>query len=162
MNSQESTSTRPYLIRALHEWCSDNGKVTWTYEVTNTGDVDLTNVRVTDDILGSIGTIPLLSPGQNEILTATGVASAGQYSNLGSAIGTTPSGSEVSDQDPSHYYSESANPISIDIDGTASEKWIDPYSSNTNDKEAVIWYEIGPDDFSGQLEIEIKDTNGES
>ncbi|AVO41862.1 ClpXP protease specificity-enhancing factor [Simplicispira suum] len=25
MNAQESTSTRPYLIRALHEWCSDNG-----------------------------------------------------------------------------------------------------------------------------------------
>lgn len=25
MNSDESTSTRPYLIRALHEWCTDNG-----------------------------------------------------------------------------------------------------------------------------------------
>jgi stringent starvation protein B len=25
MNSAESTSTRPYLIRALHEWCVDNG-----------------------------------------------------------------------------------------------------------------------------------------
>ena len=25
MTAQESTSTRPYLIRALHEWCSDNG-----------------------------------------------------------------------------------------------------------------------------------------
>ena len=25
MNSQESTSTRPYLIRALHEWCTANG-----------------------------------------------------------------------------------------------------------------------------------------
>lgn len=25
MNEQESTSTRPYLIRALHEWCTDNG-----------------------------------------------------------------------------------------------------------------------------------------
>ena len=25
MNAQESTSTRPYLIRALHEWCTDNG-----------------------------------------------------------------------------------------------------------------------------------------
>ena len=25
MNAQESTTTRPYLIRALHEWCSDNG-----------------------------------------------------------------------------------------------------------------------------------------
>lgn len=25
MNSQEVTSTRPYLIRALYEWCTDNG-----------------------------------------------------------------------------------------------------------------------------------------
>ena len=25
MNQPASTSTRPYLIRALHEWCSDNG-----------------------------------------------------------------------------------------------------------------------------------------
>lgn len=25
MKSDESTSTRPYLIRALHEWCTDNG-----------------------------------------------------------------------------------------------------------------------------------------
>jgi len=25
MNAQEPTTTRPYLIRALHEWCLDNG-----------------------------------------------------------------------------------------------------------------------------------------
>ena len=25
MNALESASTRPYLIRALYEWCSDNG-----------------------------------------------------------------------------------------------------------------------------------------
>ena len=25
MNPPEATSTRPYLIRALHEWCTDNG-----------------------------------------------------------------------------------------------------------------------------------------
>lgn len=25
MNTHESTSTRPYFIRALHEWCTDNG-----------------------------------------------------------------------------------------------------------------------------------------
>ena len=25
MTEQETTSTRPYLIRALHEWCTDNG-----------------------------------------------------------------------------------------------------------------------------------------
>jgi stringent starvation protein B len=25
MNAPDATSTRPYLIRALHEWCTDNG-----------------------------------------------------------------------------------------------------------------------------------------
>ena len=25
MNALESSSTRPYMIRALHEWCTDNG-----------------------------------------------------------------------------------------------------------------------------------------
>ncbi len=25
MNAQDSTSTRPYLVRALYEWCTDNG-----------------------------------------------------------------------------------------------------------------------------------------
>lgn len=25
VNAQDTPSTRPYLIRALHEWCSDNG-----------------------------------------------------------------------------------------------------------------------------------------
>ena len=25
MNAPEATSTRPYLIRALYEWCTDNG-----------------------------------------------------------------------------------------------------------------------------------------
>ena len=25
MNALESTSTRPYLVRALYEWCTDNG-----------------------------------------------------------------------------------------------------------------------------------------
>jgi stringent starvation protein B len=35
MNAQESTSTRPYLIRALYDWCTDNGftpyvAVLWT------------------------------------------------------------------------------------------------------------------------------------
>jgi len=85
-------------------YISVGGTVTWTYDVTNTGNVDLTNIQVTDDILGPIGTIPLLSPGQSEILTATGVASAGQYSNFGVATGTTPSSSTVSAEDASHYY----------------------------------------------------------
>jgi pimeloyl-ACP methyl ester carboxylesterase len=53
-----------------------------------------------------------------------------------------------------------SNNNNIEIDESASDSWIDPYSSNTDDKEARIWYEIAPYDFSGQLEIEIKDENG--
>jgi len=80
--------------------------VLWEYIVTNTGDVDLTNVEVTDDILGLIGTIPSLAVGETQTLTANGTAAAGQYANLGTATGTPPVGPDVSDEDPSHYLGE--------------------------------------------------------
>ncbi|MBC7170730.1 hypothetical protein H5T54_07400, partial [Candidatus Bipolaricaulota bacterium] len=77
--------------------------VTWTYEVTNTGNVTLTDIVVTDDQAGSIGTIPTLAPGASATLTKTGTAVAGQYANIGTAT-TTYSGQTVSDTDPSHYF----------------------------------------------------------
>lgn len=76
--------------------------VTWTYEVTNTGDVPLTNIVVTDDQEGSIGTIPTLAPGASATLTKTGTAVAGQYGNVGTAT-TTYDGQTVTATDPSHY-----------------------------------------------------------
>ncbi|MBC7220523.1 lamin tail domain-containing protein [Candidatus Bipolaricaulota bacterium] len=76
--------------------------VTWTYEVTNTGNVTLTDVVVTDDKAGPIGTIPTLAPGASATLTKMGVAEAGQYANVGTAT-TTYNGQTVSDTDPSHY-----------------------------------------------------------
>src|SRR5262249_17821288 len=48
-----------------------SGRVTYSYKVTNTGDVTLHDVTVTDDILGPIGTIPQLTPGQSVTLTTT-------------------------------------------------------------------------------------------
>ncbi|QAA76587.1 MAG: hypothetical protein BIP78_0821 [Candidatus Bipolaricaulis sibiricus] len=85
--------------------------VTWTYEVTNTGNVTLTEIVVTDDQVGSIGTIPTLAVGASATLTKTGVAVAGQYANVGKAE-TTYNGQAVSDTDPSHYFG--ADP-SIDL-----------------------------------------------
>ncbi len=78
--------------------------VIWTYVVTNTGDVQLTGVSVTDD-RGVAVTCPksVLAPGESMTCTASGTATAGQYSNLGTVGGTPAGGSPVTASDPSHY-----------------------------------------------------------
>ncbi len=78
--------------------------VTWTYLVTNTGNVALVNVVVTDDQIGSIGCPSSeLDVGASMTCTATGTAVAGSYSNIGTATGTPPLGSDVSAHSPSAY-----------------------------------------------------------
>ena len=80
--------------------------VTWTYVVKNTGNVALTDVKVTDDKEGVICTIPTLAVGASETCEKTGVAAAGQYSNIGAVEGVDPTGEKVTDNDPSHYFGE--------------------------------------------------------
>lgn len=98
--------------------------VTWSYVVTNAGNVDLHNVTVTDDQLAPSAIhcpndgnfdnrITLLTAGAHATCTATGTAVAGQYSNTGSAIGSPVEGPNVSDTDPSHYYGDAG---AIDIE----------------------------------------------
>ena len=51
--------------------------VTYTYNVTNTGDVFLTNCIVTDNVYGSIGSTPSpLAPGASATLNKTATVSA--------------------------------------------------------------------------------------
>ena len=78
--------------------------VTWTYVVTNQGNVDLTNVTVADD-QGVVVTCPkaILLVDESMTCTGNGIATAGQYANLGTATGTAPTGRVVEDSDPSHY-----------------------------------------------------------
>ncbi|MBP2031003.1 hypothetical protein J2755_001951 [Methanohalophilus levihalophilus] len=82
--------------------------VVWEYTVTNTGDVTLFNIRVSDDEEGYIGTIRHLYPGQSRTLDKIGEAEEGRYSNEGTAY-TYYRGSRVSDSDQSHY-------IGVDLD----------------------------------------------
>ena len=84
--------------------------VTWSYEVKNTGNVVLTDVVVTDDKLGQIGTIPSLAVGETATLTKEGIATEGQYSNTGTATGKTPDESEVSVTDPDYYFGQAPAP----------------------------------------------------
>ena len=90
------------------------GPVLWAYTVTNTGDIDLSNVYVTDSVLGPIGCPQsTLAVGASMTCTASGAAVAGQNENVGSVNALTPCGNPVSDHDLSHYFGESPG---IDIE----------------------------------------------
>ena len=71
--------------------------VTWSYIVTNIGEVTLTNVQVTDNKVSPVSCPKTaLQPGEAMTCTANGTATACQYSNIGTATGTPPSGPNVS------------------------------------------------------------------
>ena len=76
--------------------------VTWTYEVTNTGDVALTNVVVTDDREGQVCVIPTLAVGATQTCTLEGTASRGMYRNVATVTGSSDEGS-VTASDESAY-----------------------------------------------------------
>jgi uncharacterized repeat protein (TIGR01451 family) len=101
--------------------------VNWTYKVTNTGNILLTQVTVTDnkgvniDCDGGTNTandhiIASLAPGASVTCAASGTSVAGQYENTGSVTGNPPTGfNPVSDSDLSHYFGSTA--------GVNLEKW---------------------------------------
>jgi hypothetical protein len=75
--------------------------VTYTYEVTNTGDTTLYDVSVDDDVLGHIGDIPVLEPDATVTLTKDWVLpeDIAAVRNVATATGTDVLGEEVSDDD---------------------------------------------------------------
>ena len=87
--------------------------VTWTYAITNTGNITLTSVTAVDDQAGVIPDCPAsqLGPQESMECTANGVAVAGQYENIGTANGSPPFGDPVGDSDPSHYFGLIAKPL---------------------------------------------------
>ena len=91
------TPTGPYL--------SVDTTVDWSYTVTNTGELPLTGVLVTDDKVTAV-TCPqdALAPGESMTCTATGTAQPGQYVNIGTVTGTDAVGVTVTDSDTSHYF----------------------------------------------------------
>ena len=83
----------------------------WVYVVVNTGSQILFDVTVTDD-QGVAVSCPrdTMESLTYMICTATGVAQAGQYANVGSVVGTPDDWEgDVTDSDPSHYFGE--NPV---------------------------------------------------
>ena len=78
--------------------------VTWTYLVTNTGNVAIDSVVVTDNLVSEI-TCPknTLAIAETMTCSATGVADKGYYENIGTARANF-QGTVVSAEDASEYY----------------------------------------------------------
>ena len=105
---------------------AEGSTVTWKYVVTNTGNVELTNVVVVDNkgvALGepveSITNNDVLEVGETWIYEATGTAICGQYANLATVTADQPTGDQVSDADPSHYFGSCG---AIDIEKATNEE----------------------------------------
>ena len=90
--------------------------VTWTYVITNTGNVALSNVTLADDQVGSVtvdaahctaspdSTLALLLPGDDITCIFTGSAVAGAYVNTALVGGVDPLQQQVSDSDSAHSF----------------------------------------------------------
>ncbi len=110
-NAPDLCDTEIHVLDVLHPGVSitktanpgsvtDSGLVTFTYVVTNTGDVVLSDVSVDDDVLGHIDTIASLEPGQSKTLTKTATIDANsKLTNIGTARGTDPLDKDVEASD---------------------------------------------------------------
>jgi uncharacterized repeat protein (TIGR01451 family) len=130
--TDNNTAPGPYVV--------PGSTVTWTYMVTNIGNTTLTNVTVTDNMIANDATdidcggtpknvIASLAAGASKTCTATGIAIAGQYSNIGSATGTPPAGIPPTTTDPDNYFG--SNPA-IDV-----EKFVKNGAGDWQDADTV-------------------------
>ena len=85
--------------------------VTWTYTVTNPGNVPIKNLTVTDDqgvvptfVDGDTDSDTELDPGETWTYEATATAVAGQYTNVATVDGFDVLEEPVTDTDPSNYF----------------------------------------------------------
>jgi uncharacterized repeat protein (TIGR01451 family) len=70
-------------------YATSGAAVVYTYRVVNTGDTYLTNVVVTDDKLGSVGSIAgPMAPGATNVLYKTNLSVTASVTNIGTARGT--------------------------------------------------------------------------
>ncbi len=103
--------------------------ISYTFKVKNTGNVTLTNVMVNDLVAGVTvvgGPIPSLAPGAEDTGTFTATYTvtqadidAGMFSNSAQAVGTPPSGPDVTDISDDDSYTEN-DPTVITICTSAS------------------------------------------
>jgi len=140
--------------------------VTWVYNVTNCGNVPLSNIIVTDSEVGVTpayvsgdGGDLVLQTTETWIYQAVGTAALGQYANTGYVTGTPPVASSVSDDDPSHYFGSAA---CIHIEKSTNGQDADsPSGPYVDVGGAVLWQYVVTNCGSVNLtDIIVTDDNG--
>jgi len=156
---------------------SPGDSVTWTFEVQNTGDIDLANVIVTDVVTTDNGTVAgavvcdwaassdpatpagNLSIGETLTCTSNSTAELGQYANNSAVTGTpvddavtadptnpTPATDingepieDPTDEDPSHYFGETAPAIDIEKDTNGNQADVIADQDHIATGDSVRW-----------------------
>ena len=156
--------------------------VLWTYRVTNTGNVDLSSISVTDDQIGAITNLVsqsgdtdlILEPGEVWTYQATGTATAGQYANIGTVDGFDPSGARQTDTDPSHYFGsqpaidiekatngedadQDENRVTLNVGSTVTWTYVVTNTGNEDITNVVV-----SDDVLGAITNLVSQTNGDT
>ena len=135
---------------------AEGDDVTWTYEVTNTGNTPISDVALTDDAGtaddtgddfdptftgGDTDGDGLLDVDETWLYEATGTAAAGQYANVANVSGLTPGGETVLDNDPSHYFGV--------VSGIDIEKYTNGEDADDPDRPGDQGRRPGPVDLRG-------------
>ena len=115
--------------------------VTFTYVVTDTGNVPLANVVATDDKLGPITSFTgdsngngLLDTTETWTYTATAIAVAGQQINIGTVIANdanNPPGTTVTAVDPANYFGDTIPTADLQVTITNGATTLVPGTSDT-------------------------------
>jgi len=144
--------------------------VTWTYQVTNTGNVTMGNITVADDngTPGNtsddftVGTVTSLAAGASASLTrAGGTAVAGQYTNVGSARGTDNFTNQTTTAtNPDNYFGDSPS-ISITTLTNGTDNNSAPGVHLKAGIDSVTWtYQVSNTGNVALTNVVIKDNHG--
>jgi len=108
--------------------------VSWTYDVTNTGNTALQNVIVDDDVEGQICVIDLLDAGTSSRCTAAGIAGERNYSNTATVTAQPVASPDttMTDQDDSSYLVRRPTPVPTTVQPSAT-----PVPQPTDSRPAI-------------------------
>lgn len=158
------------IIKEGPEFAEPGTTITYSFTVTNVGDVPLVDLKITDDVLGDLGTIDRLEPGESKFTEVDFEVPKGKDKIINTAIvcGLPDGIDDVEVCDDDDHVLTPQQPI-IDIEKTA-----DPTQAQagtvvtytyviTNNGEVTLTDLVLTDDKLGGIELEVTELKpGES